>query len=112
LSRVAAELPEDIRERGLVKILEQLQRVSIGDSQDFMHRVFAELIYVKRDEMLLSLPAGMLEPYLVSKSALESAQQGGVLTPAAALGDDLWARLESAKWDAADEVPAVTVEHD
>ena len=37
---------------------------------------------------------------------------GGVLTPAAALGDDLWARLESAKWDAADEAPAVTVEHD
>ena len=38
-------------------------------------------------------------------------QEGGVLTPAAALGEDLWARLESAKWDAADEVPAVTVEH-
>ena len=38
-------------------------------------------------------------------------QEGGVLTPAAALGDDLWARLEKAKWDAADEAPAVTVEH-
>ena len=38
-------------------------------------------------------------------------QAGGVLTPAAALGDDLWARLESAKWDAADEAPAVAVEH-
>ena len=39
-------------------------------------------------------------------------QEGGVLTPAAALGEDLWARLESAKWEAADEVPAVTVERD
>ena len=37
--------------------------------------------------------------------------EGGVLTPAVALGDGLWARLEKAKWDAADEAPAVTVEH-
>ena len=42
--------------------------------------------------------------------AKRGSSEGGVLTPAAALGDDLWARLESAKWDAADEVPAVTVE--
>ena len=43
--------------------------------------------------------------------AKRSSGEGGVLTPAAALGDDLWARLENAKWEAADEVPAVTVEH-
>ena len=97
LSRVAAELPEDIRERGLVKILEQLQRVSGADSQDFMYRVFAELIHVKRDGMLLSLPAAMLEPYLVSKSALTTAQQGGVLTPDEARHLDLLAQLYAAR---------------
>jgi len=94
---VAAELPEDIRERGLVKILEQLQRVSGADSQDFMHRVFAELIAVKRDAMLLSLPAAMLEPYLVSKSALTAAQQGGILTSSEARHLDLLAQLYAAR---------------
>lgn len=97
LSRVAAELPEDIRERGLVKILEQLQHVSGADSQDFMHRVFAELISVKRDGMLLSLPAAILEPYLASKSALTAAQQGGALTPGEARNLDLLARLYAAR---------------
>jgi len=37
--------------------------------------------------------------------------EGGVLTPAAALGPGLWARLEAAKWDVADELPAVTVKY-
>ena len=97
LSLTAAELPEDIRERGLVKILEQLQRVSGSDSLDFMHRVFAELIAVKRDAMLLSLPATILEPYLASKSSLTAAQQGGVLTLSEARHLDLLARLYAAR---------------
>lgn len=79
-----------------MKILEQLQRVSGADSQDFMHRIFAELIAVRRDAMLLSLPAAMLEPYLVNKSALTSAQQGGALTPDEARHLDLLAQLYAA----------------
>lgn len=41
---------------------------------------------------------------------LDAESGGGVLTPAAALGEALWTRLETASW-AADGHPAVTVAH-
>jgi len=40
----------------------------------------------------------------------ETGAPAGLLTPAAALGERLWARLEDARWESGDAKPAVEVE--
>ena len=63
------------------------------DGGAFAARVYAELVHLKEDDALLSLPPAPLERFLAEKGAFAVAQQGGALTQPQARHLELLAKL-------------------
>jgi len=63
------------------------------DGGAFAARVYAELVHLKEDDALLSLPPAPLERFLAEKGAFAVAQQGGALTQSQARHLELLAKL-------------------
>ena len=67
------------------------------DDGAFARRVYAELISLQKDDLLLSMPPAPLERFLADKGAFAVAQQGGALTQSQARHLELLAKLYGAK---------------
>jgi nuclear pore complex protein Nup155 len=67
------------------------------DDGAFARRVYAELISLQKDDLLLSMPPAPLERFLADQGAFAVAQQGGALTQSQARHLELLAKLYGAK---------------